>query len=245
MVADRVVRAALVVAAVSAVLRDASLPVTGTLVALAVTAVAQRAVAGRRRGALDAVLLGVGATLVTLVLTGFVLNGLGFSLTRTPWALALGAVGLVVLVVPTRSASTDRAPHPDVRAPEGPRPSRLARTITALKLLPWALACLAVTALAVSQSVSSTRATQLDPVAMSIATVDGVTAEVVVSSEQATGPLELRTDTAGTTLSYPLFRVAAGGSRTTDVLLSPTEATTITVSNPGQSAPLLTVTVKP
>lgn len=229
---DAAVRALLVVVAVAALLLGAPTAVTTVLSAAAVAAVAQR-LAARGRGAPDTVLVATGSLLATLVVTGLALDLAGVPLERRGWALALGAVGLTLLGV-AAVARPLRLRKPDAAG----------RRREVLRAAPWTVLTLAVVVVAVSAAVQSTRATDSTPLQVGLTRLDGGHVQVTVAAEQATGPLELRTDSgAGATLSYPLFRLAAGGSRVTDVLLPPKGRTVITVSNPGQTRPLRTLVV--
>lgn len=221
--------------AVAAVLLRAPTVVATVLCLAAVTAVTARLAGRRGRGPADTVLVGVGGVLVAVVLTGLALDLVGVPLERRGWAVALGVLGLVgaVAPLPARPASSGPA---EPASPQAGRPL--------LRQLPWALACMAVAAVAITSSVQSAGSVDVAPVALSLGQVGGGHARVVVESERATGLLELRTDSgAGATLSYPLFRLAAGGSLVTDVLLPAAGRTTITVSNPGQSQPLRSLIV--
>ena len=224
--------AVLVVAAAVAVLLSAPVALRTTLVALAAAAVAARLAARRGRGAADAVLVAVGGVLVLLVLTGLGLDLVGVPLARRGWAVALGVLGLLAALAPLPARATTGTARP--------------RPAAVLRQAPWALACAAVVAVALTSSVRSAGSVDVAPVALSVGPARDGHVAVVVSTEQATGLLELRADNgSGTALSYPLFQLGAGGSRTTDVLLPADGRTTITVNNPGQAQPLRTVVVYP
>ena len=217
-----------VAAAVAGVLLPAPVGLRAALTLAALAAVAARLAASRGRGAADGVLVGVGGALVALVLTGLLLDLAGVPLAPRGWAVALGVLGLVCAVIPL--------------------PARTAEPVAwraQLRHAPWALACAAVAVVAISASVRSADSVDVAPVALSLAGTGGGHAEVLVASEKATGPLELRADNgSGSSLSYPLFSLPAGGSRTADVLLPSKGRTTITISNPGQSQPLRTLIVE-
>jgi len=224
--------AALVVAAALAVLLDAAPVVRVVLVGAAVVVVARVGARRRGRGRLDAALLAVGGALVVAVLTGVVLDLLRIPLGPASWALALGAVGLLVL-------GADQA-RP---VPEAPPVDRAGSRVVG-PLLAWGAVVAVVLAVALYASARSLSSLDGPPFEASLGSVDGVTAEVVISSEAGTGPLEIRSDPGtGSTLSYPVVEVPAGGSTTTEVLVPAEGRTTITVSDPGRAQPLRTLVV--
>lgn len=226
---DLLVRAVLVVAAAAAVLLGAPVPVTTALALAALAAVGQRLAARRAKGSVDTILVAAGGVLVVLVVLGLLLDRAHVGLHPDSWAVALGVIGLAALAADARG----RQPGTRVRPRRG----------EVLRIAPWAVATVAVVLFAVSLAVRSTTAVAAAPVQLSLARVTGPTAQVVVTADAGTGPLELRTETDGSSLSYPLFRLEAGSSRTTDVVIPLKGHTVITISNPGQSEPLRSVVV--
>lgn len=257
--ADRAVRSALVLAAVSCVLLGAPGVLTTAVVAAASLAVIGHLAARRRLGGADALLVGVGGLLSALVVTGLALDLVGVPLRPTGWALALGGLGLGALLLtrsyPGRPAEValplcvGAAGAPALTAPELTADTPIAPGVRGGALLSsadtaWALACAVVLVVAVTLSVRSVAAVEVSPVQLSVQSIDGVRVQVQVSSDTATGPLELRADTGdGAALSYPLFRLPAGGTRTTEVLVPATGRARITLNNPGQSQPLRSLVV--
>lgn len=229
MPADLLLRAVLVVTAVAGVLLDAPAPVTSALSLSALAAVAQRLATRRGYGSVDALLVGAGGLLAVLVVSGLLLDLAHVALRPDSWAVGLGILGLAALAVDGRGTRTAL----------GARPAGA----ELLRMAPWGAATAAVLLFAVSLAVRSTSAVDIAPVQVSLARVAGVTAQVVVSADVRTAPLELRSATGGSTLSYPLFRLEPGSSRTTAVLLPRKGRTVITISNPGQSQPLRTLVV--
>jgi len=239
-----VAAAVLVVLAAVGVLVDLPVAARATLSLLAVAATAARLASHRRRGGLDALLVATGGSLVVLALTGMVLGLSPAGLHPGTWAVSLGVLALVALavsvlrppVVPARLADAAREGHRDGTA--GPARRDL------LRQAPWALAAAAVTVVALVVAVRSTSAGEDTPVQMSLASLSGTQAVVVVSAEEATGGLELRTDPGdGSAVTYPLLRVPAGGSVATTVVVPTTGRIVVTVSNPGQVRPLRTLVV--
>lgn len=229
----------LLLASVVLVLTDAPALVRAPVVLLAVGATAVRLARHRRGGGLDTALVAVGGSLVVLVLAGLVL-GIAVGLSPTTWVVGLTVPALLAL-----TASALRPPRPadaDVSAPqevEG-RPGRR----SALLVAPWVAASVAVTVVALGLSLRSASDAERAPVQMSFASVEGAEAVVVVSADETTGPLELRTDPGdGSAVSYPLFTVPAGGAVSTTVVVPTTGKVVVTVNNPGQSRPLRTLVV--
>lgn len=228
-------RAALPVAALVAVLAQGPQALTGGL-ALAALAVALERLAARRAGsASDRVLVSVGGLLVTLVLTGLALDAVGVGLTPRTWSIALvslSAVGLALATaVPVRSG---------VDQPEGPRPSG-AEVRTALRLLPWVAVVALVTVVAVHTSATSLARSDAAPLQMSFGEVSGTAVQVVVTSTDPAGPLELRTTSGGDSVSYPLITLGQDGSSTTTVSLPRSGRFVVTLTYPDQTQPLRTL----
>jgi hypothetical protein len=230
----------LVVAAVVAVLLDGPTWLRSVLVLAATAATAAQLVRrGWRRSTLDRVLTAVGGALVVLVLVGMVLGVSGIGLRAGTWAVGLGVLALVGLLVSAltpgreREASVEAAP-----VAEG----SLRRAV--LRTSPWVLAAVAVTVVALVVAVRSVDENSTSPVQMSLVSLDGAQAVVEVSSEEAAGPLELRTDPGdGSAVTYPLFSVPEGGTVRTTVVVPVQGKVVVTVSNPGQVQPLRTLVV--
>ncbi len=217
-------------AAVVSVLVDAPRAVVCVLVAAAALAVAHAGVRRRRAGGIDAVLVGTGTVLAVLVVTGVGLDLAGVRLRPTSWALALGVVGAGCLLASWR------------RAPEAPT----AIAVGALRRrdVPWFVASAAVVALAVTMSVRSVASVDEPPVAMSVGSERGAGVDVLLTSGEDAGPYELRTQAGdGNEISYPLVSLRAGVPLTTTVFLPTKGRYVITLNNPGQDAPVRTLTV--
>ena len=245
-----VLAAVLVVLAAAAVVADLPTGVRAPLSLLAIAATAARLARHRRRGLLDAVLVGVGGSLVVLALTGMVLGLTPAGLHPGTWAVALAVLALAGLAVSAvRPPATALLEAPlrdrfagDVTSDDGTSGGAGRRTL--LRTAPWAAAALAVSVVALVVAVRSTDAGEVTPVQMSLASLAGTQAVVVVSAEEATGGLELRTDPGdGSAVTYPLLSVPAGGSVSTTVVVPTTGRIVVTVSNPGQVRPLRTLVV--
>jgi len=234
------VAAVLVVLAAVAVLTDLPVAVRASLSLLAVAATAARLASHRRRGGLDALLVATGGSLVVLALTGMLLGLSPVGLHPATWAVALGllALGALAASLLRPPAAT---PHPRDAA-EVPAQAPGRRDL--LRQAPWVLAAAAVTVVALVVAVRSTSAGEDTPVQMSLASLSRTQAVVVVSAEEATGGLELRTDPGdGSAVTYPLLSVPAGGSIATTIVVPTTGRVVVTVSNPGQVRPLRTLVV--
>ncbi|PRY15983.1 hypothetical protein [Kineococcus rhizosphaerae] len=230
----------LVVAAVAAVLLDAPVAVRAPLVLLAAVATAVPLAGwGWRRSVVDRVLAGVGGVLVALVLVGVALGVSGVGLRPRTWAIGLGATALLALGV--RAVGAGRAHEPS--SPPAPRAEGSVRRAV-LRTSPWALAAVVVVVAALVVSVRSVQDSSTPPLQMSLASLDGAEAVVEVSSGDATGPLELRTDPGdGSVVTYPLLSVPAGGTVRTTVVVPVRGRVLVTVNNPGQVQPLRTLVV--
>lgn len=243
----------LLLASVVLVLTDAPAPVRAPVVLLAVGATAVRLARHRRRGGLDTALVAVGGSLVVLVLLGLVL-GIAVGLSPVTWVVGLTVPALLALTAsalrpprPADADATDADPDDatdatDASAPQEVqgRPGRR----SALLAAPWVAASVAVTVVALGLSLRGAADAEQAPVQMSFASVQGAEAVVVVSADDTTGPLELRTDPGdGSAVTYPLFTVPAGGAVSTTVVVPTTGKVVVTVNNPGQSRPLRTLVV--
>jgi len=226
------VRALLVVAAAAAVLSGAGTTLTTVLVALAAVAVVQQLASRRVRGGVDAVLTGLGGLLAALVLVGYALDVTGTGLRPRSWTFALAALGLLAL------AAT-------ARRPVGVRAANHLGRLRA-RDVPWLAASLAVVGAAIWLSAQSVDSADISPVAMSLGAApnSGVRVPIELTSGTDAGPFELRTQGAdGNTVSYPLVTLQAGRRLTTTVFLPARGRYVITLNNPGEDAPVRTLTV--
>ncbi len=231
-------RAVAPLAALGCLLADAPDRLTGALALAGLGLAAERLAALRRTGLADRLLVGVGGVLVALVLTGPALDAAGIGLHPATWAgaaIGLGLLGLLVaLVVPARPAAARTDADADADADADPTAARW----TAVRALPWVAAAVLVTVLAVRMSATSLSTADEPPLQMSFGDVSGTDVEVVISSTDALGPLELRTSSGGTEISYPLITLARDGSSTTTVAVPRTGRFVITLSYPDQTEPL-------
>lgn len=237
--AGRWTAAALVLATLLAVLAGAPAPGPGLLALAAVAAAGHLLVRRRRRGGLDALLVGVGGSLVGLVFTGMLLALTGVGLRPATWAVGVAALAAVCLVIDlmmsARQPTVPSTATSTAQARSGPRWPAL------LRALPWVVASVVALAVAVGGSVRSLSAADQPPLAMSLSRIDGTDVQVVVRTGEAVGPLELRSTSGGTDVSYPLFDVGEDGSRTLTLSLPLHGRFTITLNNPDQTQPLRTL----
>lgn len=228
---DVIWRGAVIAAALVAALLDAPQALVSLLVAVGLLAVALQLGRLRGRGALDTLLVAAGGILVTLVLAGLVLGSTALGLHPRTWSIALALVSLLGLAVAGRR----------------PRPARptvtLALAAPALRALPWVAASVVVVVVAVTMSLDASGPPEAPPVQMSFGSINGTSVQVVVTSATGTVPLEMRTASNGSEISYPLFAVDGGGSRTTTLSLPASGRTVITLNYPDQSQPLRSLTL--
>lgn len=232
---------ALVVAAALAVEVPAAPAVRTVLIALAAVAVIALAAPLRRRGAADAVLVGVGVALVAAVLVGFVLDLLPGGLTRLSFATGYAVLGVGTVVV----AHVRRAGAP-LALP------------TASGLAGWlrrhwptgvaVLAAAAVTVVALTVSVRSVDATRTDPVALSVTGSGSGSTDVLVSvtAGGAAGPyrLEVASGPGPPRALGPAFRTGPDHPVTRN-LGAVSTAITVTLRDTATGRPVRTVTVEP
>ena len=103
-------RAGLVLLAELLVLVGAPTWLTTPVVVVAALVVLERVARLRRRGRLDAVLVGVGGAVIVVALTGLVLTVLPWGLTRSSWSIALSLLALIALALAQgRPAAPPRA----------------------------------------------------------------------------------------------------------------------------------------
>jgi hypothetical protein len=173
-------RAVLVV--VAAVLGALSAPpaLTTVVTAAAAVAVIDRVVRYRRRGMLDAALVGSGALVVVPGLIGLLLNYVPGGITATSWGVALVLVGIGSLTL----AGLARGPVP-------PSPFRPLLGRRSIPTAAWSLAAVAVLTLALLLSVGSFHRTHVAPVDIAGTAVRNGSATVTLSAGSAQGPFEL------------------------------------------------------
>ncbi|MCD5352579.1 hypothetical protein [Kineosporia mesophila] len=137
-------------------------------------------------------------------------------------------------------AGSGRARDHDPRSvltPDEPRENE--RWAPRLRDLPWAVAVVAVAVVALTISVRATNDAEVSPLQMTFGSVRNGSAQILVSSDETSGQLELRTQAPdGTSLSYPLFSVGPGRPVSTSVVLPSQGRFVITLNNPDQSKPL-------
>ncbi|VXC54489.1 hypothetical protein [Nocardioides sp. AX2bis] len=236
---DLLWRAALPAAALIALVADAPQPLTGGLALVGLALAADRLTRLRGAGTTDRVLVGVGGTLVALVLTGMLLGSTALGLSPTTWVVALAVLSVSALalaaVVPARAADGGGPGSGPADATGRPGTHR------AGALVPWLGVAAAVVVVSVQMTGSSLTASTAAPVEMSLGEVSGTSVEVVVSSTDPIGPLEVRTSADGNEVSYPLFSVGEDDTVTTTVSLPTTGRQVVTVSYADQTDPLRTL----
>ena len=199
--------------------------VVGGLTALALVLATERLARSRQENGADTVLVLVGGVMVSIVLAGVLLGSTPIGLSATSWAVGLDLVALAGLGVALLL----------------PRPAPLSRGAwgVALRAAPWAVAVVAVAAIAIGISVRSIGPAEEPPLQMSFGQVDGAQVQVVVTSTDRVGPLELRTtDSDGNEISYPLFTVGAGQTYKADVAVPRDGRFKVSVNYPDQTQPL-------
>ena len=199
--ADLGARMALSVAAAALATFGAPTALVTAFSAAAAVAVVERLVRYRRRGMLDAALVGTGVLLVVLGLLGLVLNYLPGGITGFSWSIALVLLAIGSL---TAVGLVDGETAP----PSAFRPLLTRRS---LPTLGWASASAAVLVIALVMSVQSFDRTHVAPVDISATSVSDGFATVTVSAGSKQGPYEL--DLVTTSGRMPAARnitVAAG-----------------------------------
>lgn len=220
--ADTGWRMALVV--VAAVLATLSAPaaLTTAVAAAAAVAVVDRVVRYRRRGMLDAALVGVGGLVVVPGLLGLLLNYVPGGITVTSWSVALVLVGIGSLTVAGLTAG-----------PVPPSPFRPLLSRRSLPTAAWGLAAVAVLVLALTVSVRSFDRTHIAPVDLAATAVQNGFSTVTVSSGSSQGPFEIDLVTTG-------GRVAV----VRDISVTPNASVAVVVAVPADSRVLVQL-VKP
>lgn len=228
---DLLWRSLVPLAAAGALLAGVPHAVAGSLALLGLTLAAERLAALRRSGVADRLLVVTGGLLVVLVLTGPVLDAIGVGLSPVTWtvaAIVLAVAGLVLaFVVPPRTTPAPATASGGTRA--------------TLRALPWVAAAVLVTVVAVRLSAASLSAADAPPLQMSLDEVSENSVQVVVSSSDPVGPLELRTTAGDNEVSYPLFDLAEDGTSTTTLSVPSSGRYVITLNYPDQTEPLRTL----
>lgn len=184
----------------------------------------------RRRGLLDGVLVVAGGGLVALVVLGLLLNVLPTGLDPLGWALAVGALELLVLAVLT----VFRAPA---------QRTAVRRRIPVAGIA-WGAAAALVLIGAVVYSTASFDATHVRPLAIAAEPSDGAV-ELTISSGAATGPLEVDLVTAdGRTAIARDVRLDAGATWTKRIA-DPGSRAVVQVVRVGSSTPLRQLILDP
>ncbi|WP_128423255.1 MULTISPECIES: hypothetical protein [Frankia] len=251
---------ALLVAAVTAVLVPAPTALTAPLAAVAVVATVEPIVRTRRVGHLDALVVGTGSVLISLMALGLLLNYLPGGITERSWGIAAGLAGLAALLgselhhrfgaartgaaartaAKTRTATGTGAAAAAAAGWRAVRESVRAggRALTPRRLLgaSWFVAAALVVTVALTMSVRATQRAEQPPLSLAVAApASGQaaapgTAVIAVSATRPAGP-------------YRLFVDAGQGS----VLLRPSLAVTsgqtyVTVPAPDGRRVVVTLT---
>ncbi|MDN5766655.1 MAG: hypothetical protein L0H96_14030 [Humibacillus sp.] len=206
--------------------------ITGSLVLIGLLLVIERLARLRGEGALDVLLVTVGGGLVALVLVGLVLGASPIGLRSSTWTIALATLSVIGLAI------VAFAPPPAVSTT-----SLRSGAVHLLRVGPWLAAGVVVVAVAVTVSTRSVESAERLPLQMSIGQVDGTRVQVVVSSSEKVGPLEIRTTGTGSEISYPLITVVPGKATSTILAVPGTGRATITLNYPDQTQPLRTLTI--
>lgn len=231
-VADLGWRMALVV--IAAVLASLGAPaaLTTVVAAAAAAGVVDRVVRYRRRGMLDAALVGVGALLVVPGLLGLLLNYLPGGITATSWSVALALVGIGSLTV--------------AALPSGPVPPSPFRPLVSRRSIPtaaWSLAAVAVLVLALTLSVRSFDRTHIAPVDLAATAVQNGLSTVTVSSDSNQGPFEIDlVTTSGRVAVAKNITVTPGTSVAVVVAVPADSRVLVQLVQPGTTTPLRQLT---
>ncbi len=173
-------RIALTVVAAALAVVGAPSWLAATATGLATVAVVERLVRHRRRGMLDAALVGIGTLVVALGLVGLLLNYLPGGITRTGWAVAFALLAIAALTV--AGLRQDETP---------PSPFRKLLTRAAVPTALFAVAAGGVLAAALVLAVHSYDDTHIPPVDMSSSAVQNGFATVTVAAGTDAGPFEI------------------------------------------------------
>lgn len=207
-------------------------PVTTVFAAAAAVAVVERLVRYRRRGMLDAALVGAGALVVVPGLLGLLLNYLPGGITATGWAVALVLVGIGSLTL----AGLARGPVP-------PSPFRPLLSRRSIPTAAWSLAAVAVLVLALTLSVRSFDRTHIAPVDLGATAVQNGSATVTVSSGSRQGPFELDLVTTSGRVAVARDITVSPGTSVAVVVAVPTGSRVLVqLVTPGTTTPLRQLT---
>ena len=199
-VADPLLRAALVIEAALASILDAPTAVRTVLTVAAGLGVTASAVRARRRGRIDATVIGLAGALAVFVLLGLVLNLFPAGLTRVSWSIGAGVIGLAAVAWGSRTT-----PATGVLIPVSGS--------TLLRQGPWYVAAAAVSAISVIIAVHATDIADQAPVQLSLTSSSAASVAVrVTGSEDRTDgmyQLVVRRGSTEVVRSVP-FRITAG-----------------------------------
>jgi len=193
-------RTALVVVAAVLAGRGAPALLVSVFTGLAAIVVIERVVRHRRRGMLDAALVGVGMLIVVLGLLGLLLDYVPGGITRISWSI--GLVLLAIGVLTAVGSSREGIP---------PSPFRSLISRSAIPTAAWGVAVIGILTTALVVSVHSYNATHVAALEMSTTGVTDGFATITVSSGTDQGPFEidLLTSTARTAIATGV-KVSAG-----------------------------------
>jgi len=193
-------RTALVVVAAVLAGRGAPALLVSVFTGLAAIVVIERVVRHRRRGMLDAALVGVGMLIVVLGLLGLLLDYVPGGITRISWS-----IGLVLLAIGVLTAVGSSGEG----IPLSPFRSLISRS--AIPTAAWGVAVIGILTTALVVSVHSYNATHVAALEMSTTGVTDGFATITVSSGTDQGPFEidLLTSTARTAIATGV-KVSAG-----------------------------------
>ena len=179
-VRDASVRAALLALALAVSLISPA-AVSAPVVALAVLLVAERLVRLRRRGALDAVLVGLAGTAGALMLLGLALNVLPGGLTKLSWTVGAAILGVAALAISSR--------YPLL-------PSPFPAKLRSVQDTTWIFSAAALVVLAVAVTLSARIVHQVDvpPLQISAATTSPGHVQLTISSGTTESGLSVVTD---------------------------------------------------
>lgn len=206
-------RTALVVVAAVLAGRGAPALLVTISTGLAAVVVIERVVRHRRRGMLDAALVGVGMLIVVLGLLGLLLNYVPGGITRISWSIGLVLLAIGMLTAVGSSSEV---------VPQSPFRSLISRG--AVPTAAWSVAAAGIATAALVISVNSYNSTHVATLEMSTTGVKDGFATITVSSGTDQGPFEidLLTSTSRTAIA-------------TDVKVSAGTATAVAIAIPADS----------
>ena len=221
-------RIALVVIAMALAARSAPTPLVAALTMVAGIVVAERIVRHRRRGMLDAALVGFGGLVIVAGLLGLVLNYLPGGITVVNWSL--GAALLSIAALTATGLREDTRPTSPFRPLFG-----RAAVPTAL----WAVASVGVLTAALLLSIGSFDRTHVAPPDISSSTGQDGNTLIIVSAGSTEGPLELDLVTAsGRTILASGISVSSSTSAVVNVELPSGSRALVQLVEPGSLQPL-------